>query len=309
MTLEFDPAGLGAPDGLDAVEFGVGRVLDTGELFSIVPIDTAVQAALATMALETWRRMQEQEFGGGGVYDPADKQESSEYLVVAAGDPAAARFMDLHVATLETDASALNEARSIDLYFARFRSGDGRMLTGVRKAAQFKGVLKSRGRLIRQIDDSMRLVDEDLFRLDEDFDVLIDRGSVHILHPKSFEALGHLQQLILDAVEANARDVSRHLPYVDFGPIEAYARTHPRAARLLASIRAQGGTDGVDRRRLVHWCRLTGVAVRSTTRGVEVPPESILGFLEVLDRRRYELELVPGSAERYRATGRSRVVD
>lgn len=40
-----------------------------------------------------------------------------------------------------------------------------------------------------------------------------------------------------------------------------------------------------------------------------VEEDAVLGFLEVLDRRRYELELVKGSSERFKAASRSRLRD
>ena len=66
---------------------------------------------------------------------------------------------------------------------------------------------------------------------------------VHILRPSGFEFAGQLQQAILDAVPENIKAIRKDLAFVDFDGIEAYAAKHPRAARYLASIRAQEETN------------------------------------------------------------------
>lgn len=83
-------------------------------------------------------------------------------------------------------------------------------------------------------------------------------------------------------------------------------RSHPRAARYLASIRSQE-TRNVNKTALRKLCKKTGVEMSVVDGRFVVPEEHVLGFLEVLDRRRYELELVSGSPERFRATGRQKL--
>src|SRR5205085_3640504 len=120
---------------------------------------------------------------------------------------------------------------NIFFYFAKMRDGEDQPLTALRRASRFKGVLKKR--LIRLVTNTLRLVEDDVFRLDDDFDLLIDSDNVHVLRPHSFEIVGELQPAIMNAVPKNVRILERHLPYVDFSGIEAYAGGHPRAARYL----------------------------------------------------------------------------
>lgn len=307
MALDFDLAQLDSVEDLEPIEFGVGRDTEDGERFSRIPVDHEVQNTLAEMVLDTWTAITTQEFGEGGEYSPSDKHGSTEYLTVGLDSPLADWFGTLYHATFEPDAAALSEPAEIFCYFARVQSGDGRKVLGVRRATQFKGILKAQGRLLRWIDDSFYVVEDEVFKLDEDFDLLVDSSRVHILRPTGFELLGQLQQVILAGVVENVRTVQADLSYVDFSTIEAYARTHPRAARYLASISSQGGALDIDRRLLVRVCRTTGVDIQSNGNGVSVPAASVLGFLEVLDRRRFEIELVQGTPERYRATGRSKI--
>ena len=145
------------------------------------------------------------------------------------------------------------------------------------------------------------------FVLDKDFDILIDSDTVHIWRPSSFEFVGRLQKEILGAVSENVRAIKQDIDFVDFQPIETYACSHIMAARYLASIRAQNAHGPISKGALVRYCEMTGVIVEDRDGRLVVAPGYIMGFLEVLDRRRYEIELVEGNPERFRATSRQRI--
>jgi len=114
-------------------------------------------------------------------------------------------------------------------------------------------------------------------------------------------------QAILDAVPDNVNAIAKDLAFVAFGGIETYAGKHPRAARYLASIRAQKETISIDKALLKKVCKRTGVELSEAKGKVIVADGNEMGFLEVLERRRYELELVKGSPERFRAASRKKI--
>jgi hypothetical protein len=205
------------------------------------------------------------------------------------------------------DAAALSDPSKIFCYFARLTDSRGRHLTAVRRATQFKGVLKSR--LLRLVTDALKIIEDRVFKLDSDFDLLIDDTNVHMLRPGGFEFVGKLQDAVLAAAPTNVRAIRRDLPFVDFTGIQEYALTHPRAARYLASIHAQKATKNIDKRALKKLCKATGVEVQDADGQITVEKDQVMGFLEVLDRRRYELELVKGSPERFRAASRRKLGD
>ena len=95
------------------------------------------------------------------------------------------------------------------------------------------------------------------------------------------------------------------LPYPSFDGIEEYARKHSRAARLLASIRSSNGGKVINQDKLKSACERMGIELHSTDGTLYVAKENqILDFLEVLDRRRYEVDLVDGEPEAYKAYSR-----
>ena len=289
-------------ENITVTEFGVGREADEEWAFVVLPVDGKVQTALQEMVRMTWNAMQE---GDPAPYEPSEKHGSTEYLWVENGNDLEATCRQLHGAVnLTIDAAALNDPNDVLCYFARFVDDRERRLIAMRRATQFKGVLKSR--LVQIVSDSLEIVEDKIFKLDNDFDVLVDSMRTHIWRPNAFEFICGLKQAVLDSVPANVAVIQRDVPFVDFDGISAYASTHARAARYLASIRAQN-LSGIERQTLVTLCESTGVEVAEVDGVLRVEDRQIVGFLEVLDRRRYAVELVPGTPERFRAASRQRI--
>ncbi|SEH13666.1 Kiwa anti-phage protein KwaB-like domain-containing protein [Thermoleophilum album] len=303
MKLEFDLASV------TVTEFGVGRDDGDGQAFVAVPVDAGVQAALHEMVQATWDAMQNDE-DGPARYEPSEKHGSTEYCYVPLADEMASAVRDLHEATnLDIDAAALADPTNVFCYFVRLTDKKNRRLTAVRRASQFKGVLKSKNRLVHMLDDTLKIIDDTVFKLDNDFDLLIDGKNVHILRPSGFEFVGKLQRAILNAVPENIKAIRKDLFFVDFTGIEAYAAEHTRAARYLASIRTQGATTNIDQALLKKACEQTGVEISESNGKLVITDGHEMGFLQLLDRRRYELELVRGQPERFKAASRTRLND
>jgi len=298
MNLEFDL------ENVEVTEFGVGLEDGGDQKFVVVPVDANVQAVLQEMVKATWEAMQNDE-DGPTEYDPSEKYESTEYLYLSLDNPLVSFVKNLHTAELPIDSSALDAPSKIFCYFTRLRDERGRRLTAIRRATQFKGVLKAR--LIRLVSDSLKLIKDQVFKLDTDFDFLVDSNFVYILRPSGFEFVSQLREAILNAVSKNIKEIQRDLHYVELTPIEEYAKKHPRAARYLASIRSRELTKNIKRDLLKKLCKQTGVEVTESKGKLIIPEGHEMAFLELLDRRRYELELVNGQPERYKAMSRKRI--
>jgi hypothetical protein len=241
-------------------------------------------------------------------YEPAEKHGATEFLYIPLANELAAPVRELHeAANLSINATVLADPADVFCYFARLTDKKQRRLTALRRATQFKGVLKSKNRLIRMLDDTLQIIDDTVFKLDSDFDLLIDSANVLILRPSGFEFAGKLQQAILGAVPENIKVIRKDLPFVQFDGIEEYAGKHPRAARYVASIQGQGETKNINKALLKKLCKQTGVEVAESKGMVIVTDGHEMGFLEVLDRRRYEVSLVKEKPEQYRAASRKKI--
>jgi hypothetical protein len=157
MNLAFDLASI------VSTEFGIGRDVEGDRAFVVVPVDQDIQVALQEMVVETQDSL---EAAGEEAmrYEPAEKYGSQERLFISTNDEFVAELKTLHTATnLQSDSDALDEPDEMFCYFARFTDAKGRRLSAVRRATQFKGVLKSR--LIQLLSDTLRLVQDRTFKL------------------------------------------------------------------------------------------------------------------------------------------------
>ncbi len=298
MNLAFDL------ENIRTTEFGISRKEEGDDQFVLIPVNRSVQTALHEMIETTWHNMQ-QVRDELSQYDPSEKHAPTEYLFLATDNPQCQRLVELHNADhLPVDADAVNEPDRISSYFVRLTDNGGHHLTAMRRAIQFKGDLKRKW--VHLLDDTLQILERRVFRLDNDFDLIIDTDHVHIWRPAAFEFIGHLKQAVLDAVPANVEAVSGELPFVKFDVIQAYATEHLRAARYLASIRTQDLT-GISCATLKALCQKTNVEISEINGQISVEERNVMGFLEVLDRRRYEIELVPDFPERFRAASRRRI--
>ncbi len=296
MKLQFDLANV------IHLEFGIGQDGPHHNNYAFVPVDKGVKEVLHEMVRATWDTLSELSTNPPR-YEPSEKYQSEEYLYLPLDHELSVPLQLLHQAiNLDTTTSALKFPNQIFCYFARLTDGKDRKLTALRRATQFKGILKNR--LIRFFDDTLKIIEDRVFKLDTDFDLLIDDATIHILRPSGFEFVGQLQEAVLSAVPHNIKQLKNDLTFVEFASIESYAAKHPRAARYLASIRGQKETKDIDKGNLKRLCKMTGVEINESKGKFRVEENHVLGFLEVLDRRRYEIELIKNQPESYRAASR-----
>lgn len=217
-------------------------------------------------------------------------------------------MFELHTATnIDVDQSVLEDLDLVFCYFAILEDGKGRKLTAVRRSTQFKGLRNSN--LIASLlgGDELQILEEQVLKLDNDFDLIIDDENVFIYRPSGFEFVAKLKEAILAAVAWNIVRLASDLSFVNFDQIEKYTSTHSRAARYLASICTRQEVVKIDQQRLIDACHATGVIISKENSEIAVEDGSVMGFLEVLDRRRYEVRLVPNEPEHFVAPSRNRL--
>ena len=301
MNIEFDFSQI-----LTA-QFGVGQKLGKTIQYSLLPADNTVQDALVKETISALGSI-DGKIANPPYFDPAEKYGGSEYLVLPLHHELSASLAELHEAnSLSLNTPELQHIRKAFCYFLRGTDNNGRRLTAINRASQFKATLGKQGRLMAWLSDSLHVIPDPVMQLNAGFDIIIDSEFIHILHPASFRFLGNVNEVIAQAVPRNIETISKAASYVNWSNIEEYAIGHSRAASLLASIQTQGYAEDLDKIELESLCKKTGVALDSSGGQIAVPEGQILPFLEVMDRRRYEIGLVPETPEQYRASSRSRV--
>lgn len=295
------------------LDFGFGRDVVAARNFSVLPVDPEVQGELSEMALTTNKEAirRAQILGTVPFYDPSEKHSPGDYVQQDLHSGGGSLVRDLHTASnLPSDTEGLQELENVFSYFARFEDSESNRMTFIKRASQFKSLrnrklLESNLTDTRLIGDQLKLVSTPVVALDSDFDLVVKDSTIHILSPSSFESIARMREEILKAVPANIGIVSKDIPFVRWGTIEQYTKSRPKAARFLASIKSQGFSEGVSKAALKRACERFGVALSDECGQIEVDPASIMDFLGVLDRRIFEIELVEGDPEFYKAPSRS----
>ena len=301
MNLNFDI------ENVQTTEFGVGRYSGSNRIFAAVPVHLDVQTTLQEMIASTCQKM-EASAESPSTFSPAEKYASVEYLTLPIDDDLALRLKTFHETPNLTPApDYLDWITKCFCYFAQLSDGDGKQLTALRRATQFKGALNKQNRILSLATDALRISERPIFQLNADFDVIVDSDTVHIIHPNSFKLLGQIEEAIAEAVPQNVASIARAVTYVDWANVEDYAASHSRAANLLASIRTNGYSEKLDKSALESECAAGGISLKDVAGQLVVPDGQIIDFLEVVDRRRYVSRLRPGETERYKASSRTRV--
>ena len=161
MNLNFDAENVNA----DGTTFGVGRDYAGNYTFVEVPVNEDVKAVLRQMMGTTVTKLEENA-DQAEEYNPAEKYGSMEHLDVSIDSALAEVFRHLHDAVnLNLNANLTGDREQIFCYFARFLDSSSRRLTALRRAGQFKSLGKA-NRLVSIVDDSLRIVNNPLFKLD-----------------------------------------------------------------------------------------------------------------------------------------------
>ena len=287
-------------------EFGVGTRTPNNPAFYHVPVHQVVEANVRQMVATTWEGMLEIA-DDPAPYEPSNLPAGRHHLSLGIHDPLSELFSDLNdVDNFPAGGDVLQEPRNVFCYFVRLTDAQGRRLLAMRRSSSFKGLLNLRGRLLRWADDALQVTEDNQFRLDYDFDLLVDANEVRVLYPAGLESIAQLQGAIKDAVPVNVATLSQSIPYVEFGPIQDFAANNIRAARMLSSIRNQGA-DGITLDSLQRTCADNRVVVHADNGRLRVHDDQILGFLETLDRRRFRSSLAPQQDEVFVAYGRKRI--
>ena len=239
-------------------------------------------------------------------FSPAEKYSGEEPCKLPLNTPYMVNLAAvMGLQNLPSSTNALQSIEELKYYYVIFTDGQNRHLTGFRRASTFKAVAKSRLAFVR--NGLLTMVEGNVFRLDADFDYLVDADTIYILRNSGFEFTTDVHIQMLQAAASNAIAVAAKVTFLDMAGISSYASTHPRAARLLAAIRARDDLPLINRGLLETACQQFGINVVKNADGTMTPISGHeYDFLLMIDRRAYTATLIPQQAERYEAASRTR---
>lgn len=292
---------------LSRAEFYVCLSEDGTEHHYQVPVDPTVQDALKEMVTTTVDRISKTEKEDGiEEFSPSQKYGANDAVFCKLDSEFAdvPRTLLAEMQVPET-AHALNDLQKISYYYVIVYDDAGSKMLGVRRASQFKGVLKSK--LVTIIDNTMQLLPATTFRLDSDFDYLVFDEMLWALRPAGLEFTGKLTEAVKAAAPKSAAEVTKRIAFLDLTALGTYASKHPRAARYLAAVRARPDLEEISKKLLKKYCTNSNVHLVNKKGKLSPIAGSEILFLEVLDRRIFTAELIVGNRERYEAPNRRTV--
>jgi hypothetical protein len=212
---------------IKSVEFCVNvRTNGDNHANYLVPIDKSVQDALKQVLQATLAAIEPQD-GDWAPYELSEKYASNESLRADLAADAMALVRALHEEEgWDIKAGALNDPKNIAYYFGVFRDNQGRRLTAVRQATQFKGAFK--GKFLSVVDDTLRMVTDRVFKLDDQFDFLITAQHVYILHPAGFERTAEIEEFAAVKARAMTLELGATVKFIDFTDLSNYVAKHRR---------------------------------------------------------------------------------
>ena len=200
------------------------------------------------------------------------------------------------------------ESNNIIYYFAKFTDNYDRKIIGVRRASQFKGFLSGQNRLIRWLDDSLKTIDFNIFRLDRVFDFILTLDNMYILNPASLEFIADLSSVVSEKARERALSLSNILNFLSFDSMADFASHNKRAARLLAAISIRNDINEIKKDKLIEAANINKIELENIN-GDKIKPKigNEIALLELLDNRRYIVSLTDDVPCTFRANSRKQI--
>ena len=291
---------------IQATNFGV-RLRSTGNMY-FVPTDGPTQAALGSILQSTKHAFD----GIATVWEELDISEDygARRRIYAQRDSEFMKEMSaiFDIGALEDLPDVQDHVGDIEYYFALFIDGNGDRIVGIRKATQFKGTVKARNRLVRLVDDTLKLIQEDVLRLDEEFDILVTDDHVFILNMTRAEQVAKIVEQVAATAADKVQIIQDTLPFLDLQRIKETISQHPRVARNAASVAANPHLAGFQQEPIEALAAKHGIKFKKLPNGrLQCRVADNAKLLELLDARRYHLDLSGDGGDPYRATGRQKV--
>jgi len=288
------------------IEFGICSIIDGQESIFRIPIDNSVRVTLYEMH-ETFYEAFLGIEGEAELFQPSEKYASTEKLIISLNHENLDSLRELydHVNIPIAEVLLGEIANSITYYFAIFTYHNGMRKIAVKRPAQFKGLLKTK--LIHFIDDTLQLVPDNVFKLDNDFDFIIYENNIDILHPTGFSFIADIEAEVLLTAANATRELAQKVPFINFNYLADYVSHSKTAAKLIASIKSRTDLERTSQQKLLEMCVRIGINVREENGQIIPDDHLIVNFLQILDRREYDFDLTDDEPEIYVASSRKKV--
>lgn len=292
---------------IDNIEFGVCLDDEKSEKRFFVPADKNVLSVLEKMLMATLAQIFPAGKSAPVAYELSEKYSSTERLKASLTSYWAIKLKEIYQAEgLESSTSALSDPGIMIYYSATFRDKAGKKIVAIKRASKFKATVGKS--LVQLINDEIRLIEKDVFRLDTDFDFILTEKEALILKPSAVEYVGNIDAHVGEKIKAKAIELGTRIDFVDFSGLANFVVTKKRSARLIAAIHTHNDLEKIDKDRFITHAQKMGIELQHGKDG-KISPKSghEQKFLEMLDRRLYSCDFVIDEEQRYWAGNRKKL--
>ncbi len=157
---------------IKTTEFGVHT---RDKCFYTVPVDAGVQRVLRDAVASSVSGIDKIK-GDWESYSVSEEYAGQKKLASPLSDELMMPLRSIFAMKgVEDKLGVLRDVREVDFYFAVFWDYMGRKLVGLKQATRFKSAVAERGRIARLTDSTLKFVEESVFRIDSDFDLVLDK--------------------------------------------------------------------------------------------------------------------------------------
>ncbi|WP_108398372.1 Kiwa anti-phage protein KwaB-like domain-containing protein [Devosia submarina] len=293
---------------LDITSVNFGVALRSNRHMYFIPTNPGIKTALKQMLRET-RNIFLSLSDDWELHDISEDYGARRRIYAPRGGEFMTELSAIYEAgALEDLTNIQDHAHDVDFYFAVFRDNQNRKAVGIRKATKLKGTLNARNRLMRLVDDTLVLIEDDVLHLDTEFDVIIADADVFILNTRPTEQVAKIVERVAETAAEKVQAIHSAIPFLDLSRVAEKIGKHPRMARHAASVASNPNLANFQRSAIEALAAKHGIKFKELDDGrlqCRVADEARL--LELLDARRYHLDLHGDGGDPYRATARQRV--
>ena len=160
--------------------------------------------------------------------------------------------------------------------------------------------------MVRFVDDTLKNVEDSVFKLDEDFDYYVYDGNVFINQPSGFQYTTHIEEFVQERAFEATNNLITRVPFIKFTSLANFVKGSKTSAKLIASIKKRQDLEQIDRKKLLAFCKKLNIQIKVNADN-SIEPEfedKYQDFLMVLDRRIFEYNLISNIKELYEAPSR-----
>ena len=272
-----------------------------------VPTDRGVQNALKAILRETIAAFEVLE-GDWQQHDISEDYGKQRRVYASRSDPLFQTISDIFDSGALAELPDLqNHLATLDYYFARFTDNAGRAIVGVKKARNAKAILGAQNKLIRLVDNTLQLIEERVMRLDRTFDILITIDHAFILEPRAMEYIAQIVERVAASASTKVQIIHDTVTFLDLSRVKAKIARHPKLARIAHSIASNPNLGQMQRAVIEELAKAQGIRFKEVGGRLLCNVADEAKLLEILDSRRYHLDLTATGAIPYRATARQLV--